>query len=204
MVAGRQNQRPDPCRMEDRSQRAFNIARFSQDRRNHRSRIWNAQGRQTGFQLATRPPRRPEQASWVTFQDNCLWWCTVRDGAVVNPNGESPDKGNFWLVCDRPWSNCSIKGTRLAIADLPGTVTKTAGFHNLRLVPTAAVPHRVFDPIGLASASAAEWGPTPSGSGSGPLSHRVVETGPAVSAVYTCRAEGLDYRQSPESTKAAQ
>jgi hypothetical protein len=57
-----------------------------------------------------------------------LWWCTVRDGATVNPKGESGEEGHFWLLCDRPWSNKSLKGTLLAFADLPGTVTRVAGF----------------------------------------------------------------------------
>jgi hypothetical protein len=43
--------------------------------------------------------------------------------------------GNFWLVCDRPWSNRSIKGKLLAIADLPGTVTTTAGFKGTVCMP---------------------------------------------------------------------
>jgi hypothetical protein len=57
-----------------------------------------------------------------------MWWCTVHDGITVNPNGETKDKGYFWLTCDRRWSKTSVKGKRLAIADLPGTVTATAGF----------------------------------------------------------------------------
>ena len=27
----------------------------------------------------------PSKHVWVTFEDGCLWWCTVRDGAVINP-----------------------------------------------------------------------------------------------------------------------
>ncbi len=57
-----------------------------------------------------------------------MWWCTALDGAIVNPDGESLEKGNFWLACSRPWSNHSLKGRLLAISDLPGTVTRTAGF----------------------------------------------------------------------------
>jgi hypothetical protein len=70
----------------------------------------------------------PSQHLWITFEDGCLWWCTVHDGAVINPDGESSVKGNFWLVCDSPWSNRSAKGRLLAIVDLPGTVTTTSGF----------------------------------------------------------------------------
>ncbi len=33
-----------------------------------------------------------------------MWWCTVRDGAVINPTGRDEHSGNFWLVCDRKWS----------------------------------------------------------------------------------------------------
>ncbi|MFY9725214.1 MAG: restriction endonuclease [Bryobacteraceae bacterium] len=70
----------------------------------------------------------PSKHVWVTFEDGCMWWCTVRDGATVNPKGESDELGHFWLLCDRPWSNKSLNGTLLAVADLPGTVTRVAGF----------------------------------------------------------------------------
>jgi hypothetical protein len=70
----------------------------------------------------------PSQHVWMTFEDGCMWWCTVLDGATVNPGGESHEKGNFWLACKRLWSNRSIKGKLLAISDLPGTVTTTGGF----------------------------------------------------------------------------
>jgi hypothetical protein len=53
---------------------------------------------------------KPSQHLWITFEDGCLWWCTVRDGAVVNPDGETSSKGNFWLACNRPWSNQSVNG----------------------------------------------------------------------------------------------
>jgi hypothetical protein len=36
--------------------------------------------------------------------------------------------GHFWLACDRPWSNRSLAGRHLAIANLPGIITTTAGF----------------------------------------------------------------------------
>jgi hypothetical protein len=70
----------------------------------------------------------PSQHLWVTFQDGCMWWCTVRDGIGLDPNGETKDHGHFWLTCDRPWSNHSLGGRHLAIANLPGIVTTTAGF----------------------------------------------------------------------------
>jgi hypothetical protein len=70
----------------------------------------------------------PSQHIWITFEDDCMWWCTVRDGAEMNPLGMDKHNGNFWLVCERPWSNRSIKGKLLAISDLPGSVTAAAGF----------------------------------------------------------------------------
>jgi len=79
----------------------------------------------------------PSKHIWMTFEDGCMWWCTVRNGAVVNPDGESRRKGHFWLVCDRPWSNRSVKGKLLSIADLPGMVTKTAGFQGAVCEPGA-------------------------------------------------------------------
>lgn len=79
----------------------------------------------------------PSQHIWMTFQDGCMWWCTAFDGAITNPNGESPEKGNFWLACNRPWSNQSLKGRLLAISDLPGSVTRTAGFKGTVCTPKA-------------------------------------------------------------------
>ena len=79
----------------------------------------------------------PSKHLWMTFQDGHMWWCTVLDGAIVNPNGESVEKGNFWLACDRPWSNRTLKGRLLAIADLPGTVTAAGGFRGTVCTPKA-------------------------------------------------------------------
>lgn len=79
----------------------------------------------------------PSKHIWMTFQDGSMWWCTALDGAIVNPNGESLEKGNFWLACNRPWSNQSLKGRLLAISDLPGSVTRTAGFKATVCTPKA-------------------------------------------------------------------
>jgi len=81
--------------------------------------------------------KSPSQHIWVTFQDGFMWWCTVRDGAIPNPAGESKAEGHFWLECDRPWSNRSLKGKLLADADLPGSVTRTAGFQGTVCEPDA-------------------------------------------------------------------
>lgn len=77
----------------------------------------------------------PSKHLWVTFEEGCMWWCTVRDGIKVNPEGQDLQKGNFWLTCDRPWSNRSLGGKLLAISDLPGTVTTTAGFQATACTP---------------------------------------------------------------------
>lgn len=79
----------------------------------------------------------PSKHIWMTFQDGCMWWCTARDGAIVNPDGETVQKGNFWLDCNRPWSNQSLKGRLLAVPDLPGSVTRTAGFKATVCTPKA-------------------------------------------------------------------
>ncbi|MBN8736288.1 MAG: restriction endonuclease [Xanthomonadales bacterium] len=79
----------------------------------------------------------PSRHIWTTFQDGYMWWCTAKDGAIPNPRGESADEGNFWLNCDRPWSNRSLNGTLLAMPDLPGSVTKTAGFRGTICTPRA-------------------------------------------------------------------
>lgn len=79
----------------------------------------------------------PSQHIWMTFEDRYMWWCTVLDGATTNPAGESDQKGNFWLSCDRPWSNNSLGGKLLAMTDLPGTVTTVAGFKGTVCTPRA-------------------------------------------------------------------
>lgn len=69
----------------------------------------------------------PSQHLWMTFQDGCMWWCTVHDNIHINVD-QAKGSGHFWLECNRPWSDKSLKGKHLAIADLPGPVTKTARF----------------------------------------------------------------------------
>lgn len=78
----------------------------------------------------------PSKHIWITFEEGCMWWCTVLDGATVNPNSEEKDKGNFWLACDRAWSNKSINGKLLVKRDLPGTATSTSGFRATVCEPT--------------------------------------------------------------------
>lgn len=81
---------------------------------------------------------RPSRHIWITFQEGYLWWCTVRDGVHVNPHGKSKVEGHFWLVCARPWSNRSLGGRLLAMADLPGIVTRTAGYRATTCEPASA------------------------------------------------------------------
>jgi len=78
---------------------------------------------------------RPSQYMWVTFEDGCMWWCTARDGITVNPEGESRERGHFWLTCDKPWSNLSLGGRELATANLPGVVSTTQGFRGTNCQP---------------------------------------------------------------------
>ncbi len=80
---------------------------------------------------------KPSRHVWITLEDRYLWWCTVVDGATVNPDGESMKRGNFWLTCNRPWSNRSVDGKLLAMTDLPGTVTTVAGFKGTVCTPRA-------------------------------------------------------------------
>jgi len=77
----------------------------------------------------------PRRHLWITFEDGCMWWCTVADGASVNPNGASAQQGNFWLTCTRNWSKHGLDGKLLAISDLPGVVTRTAGFRGTVCTP---------------------------------------------------------------------
>jgi hypothetical protein len=80
----------------------------------------------------------PSQHIWMTFEDGCLWWCTVLDGVSVNPKGETSEEGHFWLTCDRPWSKTSQGGKQLNISELPGNVTVTAGFRATVCKPRGA------------------------------------------------------------------
>jgi len=79
----------------------------------------------------------PERHIWITFEDGCMWWCTLCRGPAVNPEGSSETLGHFWLDCERPWSNRSIGGRILSITDLSGRVTSTAGFRGTLCVPKA-------------------------------------------------------------------
>lgn len=81
---------------------------------------------------------RPSQHLWITFEDGCMWWCTVQNRIEVNADKGDKTKGHFWLACERPWSNRSLGGKRLAITDLPGTVTTVAGFRGTVCSPKAS------------------------------------------------------------------
>jgi len=77
----------------------------------------------------------PSQHLWITFESGFLWWCTVRNGAVPNPDGQSAKQGYFWLECDSPWSNKSLKEKLLVQEDLPGSIRKSASFRSTICTP---------------------------------------------------------------------
>jgi hypothetical protein len=81
---------------------------------------------------------RPSQHVWITFQEGCMWWCTVHDKIEANPEGDTIDRGHFWLTCASPWSNYSMDGRRLAETELPGSVTAVAGFRATVCEPSAS------------------------------------------------------------------
>jgi hypothetical protein len=79
----------------------------------------------------------PSRHVWITFQDGCMWWCTVQDGIETNPDIESNEQGHFWLTCQSPWSNLSVAGVRhLLTTELPGIVTTTVGYQGTVCEPT--------------------------------------------------------------------
>ncbi len=81
----------------------------------------------------------PSQHVWVTFQDGCMWWCTVTDQVDINPQGESEERGHFWLTCATPWSDRSIGGVRhLVRAELPGNVAMLESFRATVCEPSAS------------------------------------------------------------------
>ncbi len=71
---------------------------------------------------------RPSRHLWITFEDGCMWWATARDGVTVKPEGETATHGHFWLDLASPWTSTSLAGRILAMSELPGVVTATAGF----------------------------------------------------------------------------
>jgi hypothetical protein len=71
----------------------------------------------------------PSQHIWITFQDGCMWWCTVRNGVETNPDIETNEQGHFWLTCELPWNNHSVENKRhLVTSELPGIVVAVAGY----------------------------------------------------------------------------
>ena len=81
----------------------------------------------------------PSQHVWITFQDGCMWWCTVHDTIETNPTGETSDRGHFWLTCATPWTNYSLGRQRhLVMTDLPGLVTTTSGYQGTVCEPKAS------------------------------------------------------------------
>jgi hypothetical protein len=84
----------------------------------------------------------PSQHIWVTVEQSFLWWCTVEDKPITNLDGESLDKGNFWLECALPWSNKTLNGKLLAVSDLPGGVTMTSAFRSTICIPREAAAIR--------------------------------------------------------------
>lgn len=101
---------------------------------------------------------RPSQHLWITFQDGFMWWCTVFDDIEIHPEGRTKTKGNFWLTCARPWSNQSMGGRYLAVADLPGSVTATAGFQGTVCEPkgSEAILRIIHDEDDLEAVAAAK------------------------------------------------
>jgi hypothetical protein len=82
---------------------------------------------------------RPSQHIWITFEEGCLWWCTVFDTIEANPAGDTVDRGHFWLKCDLPWSDRPVDGgRRLVMTELPGSVTAVAGFRATVCAPAAS------------------------------------------------------------------
>jgi len=70
----------------------------------------------------------PSQYIWITFEENRLWWCTVKDGAIANPNSVSESEGHFWLECNTPWRCTSLNEEELVLEELSGKIKLTTGF----------------------------------------------------------------------------
>ena len=101
----------------------------------------------------------PDRHVWITFEDGFMWWCTVQPKAITSPTERSATEGNFCLKCNRPWSNESLGGRLLAIADLPGRVSRTAGFRGTACVPKSEqeilrIIHDEMDPDAITASEA--------------------------------------------------
>ena len=94
----------------------------------HRAEYGSKQGATQDLNQLLLLFRQPSRHIWVTFEDGFLWWATVRDGVTVSPENERSKHGHFWLDLYLPWNNRSRAGRFLAMSELPGIVTKTAGF----------------------------------------------------------------------------
>ena len=83
------------------------------------------------------------QYLWTTIEDGYLWWCTLSgDFDVDEVNFSTDTRGHIRLHCAVPWRNTSLAGQLLAVSDLPGVVTKTAGFRGTVCTPGGAVEMR--------------------------------------------------------------
>lgn len=103
-----------------------------------RARYGSKPGARQDFNALRTLLDQPSQHIWVTFEDGCMWWCTVKDGVETNPDGETDKRGHFWLNCAMPWSNQSVDHVRyLATSELPGNVAMVAGFRGTLCRPKA-------------------------------------------------------------------
>ena len=135
MVGSSAQSRADASRVEECPQGTASAAGLSQIQAIIKAEYGARGGATQDFNALRSLLDMPSKHLWVTFEEGCMWWCTVRDGIKVNPKGQDLQNGNFWLTCDRPWSNRSLGGKLLAISDLPGTVTTTAGFKATACTP---------------------------------------------------------------------
>jgi hypothetical protein len=102
-----------------------------------RAQFGNKSGATQDFKALRTLLVNPSQHVWVTFQDGCMWWCTVRDEVEKNPDIETKERGHFWLTCELPWSNYSMDGKRhLVKSELPGIVAAVAGYQATVCEPT--------------------------------------------------------------------
>jgi hypothetical protein len=81
----------------------------------------------------------PSRHVWVTFQDGCMWWCTVSDQLEINSENATEERGHFWLSCVLPWSDRSLGRLRhLVTSELPGNVAMLEGFRGTVCEPGAS------------------------------------------------------------------
>jgi hypothetical protein len=65
---------------------------------------------------------------WITFADGRLWWTFAAPGVTATPHARPQEMGSRHRKTIGSWSDTDIRGQKLWINSLRGSLTTTAGF----------------------------------------------------------------------------